>query len=63
MFIGGGAVKGIAHSLAQYLPMMSVPTSAYILGFGCMIILGVLSGLLPCMQAWQLKITDALRRA
>ncbi|HEX2585110.1 MAG TPA: FtsX-like permease family protein [Steroidobacteraceae bacterium] len=62
MFIGGGAVKGIANSLAQYLPMMKVPTSAYILGFGCMIVLGLLSGLLPCMQAWQLKITDALRR-
>lgn len=62
MFIGGGAVKGIAHSLAQYLPLMSVPASAYILGLGCMIVLGMLSGLLPCMQAWQLKITDALRR-
>lgn len=62
LFIGTGAVKGIAHSLAQYLPMLSVPTSAYILGFVCMIGLGALAGLLPCMQAWQLKITDALRR-
>jgi len=62
MLIGGLAVGGIANSLAQYLPMMRVPTSAYILGFGCMLVLGLLSGLLPCMQAWQLKITDALRR-
>jgi len=62
MAVGGLAVKGIANSLAQYLPMMTVPISAYILGFGCMLVLGVLSGLLPCMQAWQLKITDALRR-
>ncbi len=63
MLIGGAAVKGIAHSLAQYLPMMAVPSYAYLLGFACMLLLGMLSGLLPCMQAWQLKITDALRRA
>jgi len=62
MLVGGVAVNGIANSLAQYLPMMTVPASAYIVGFGSMILLGVLSGLLPCMQAWQLKITDALRR-
>lgn len=62
LLIGTVAVKGLAHALAQYLPMMSVSSSAYVLGFGCMIVLGLLSGLLPCMQAWQLKITDALRR-
>lgn len=62
MLLGGGFVGAIRNALAQYLPMMSVPSSAYILGFACMIVLGALSGLLPCMQAWQLKITDALRR-
>jgi len=63
MLLGRGFVGVIRHALAQYLPMMTIPTSAYILGVGCMIVLGVLSGLLPCMQAWQLKITDALRSA
>jgi putative ABC transport system permease protein len=62
LLLGSLAIGGIAGSLAQYLPMLTVPTSAYITGFACMIGLGVLSGLLPCMQAWQLKITDALRR-
>lgn len=62
MAFGGLFVKVIHNALAQYLPMMAVPSSAYVLGLVCMVVLGALSGLMPCMQAWQLKITDALRR-
>jgi putative ABC transport system permease protein len=60
--LGTFIVKGIAELVKQFLPLMSVPPSAYALGFACMVLLGVLSGALPCWQAWQLKITDALRR-
>ncbi|MGC3982369.1 MAG: ABC transporter permease [Steroidobacteraceae bacterium] len=62
LLIGTLFVGGIAQATKQMLPLMSVPASAYLLGFGCMALLGVLSGALPCLQAWQLKITDALRR-
>ncbi len=60
--LGSVFVKGVAEATKQFLPLMSVPPSAYVLGLGCMTLLGVLSGALPCWQAWQLKITDALRR-
>ena len=62
MLLGGMFAKGIGEQTKQFLPMMHVPPSAYVIGLGCMIVLGVLSGALPCWQAWQLKITDALRR-
>ncbi len=60
--LGALFVKGIAEAVKQFLPLMSVPPSAYVLGLACMAVLGILSGALPCWQAWQLKITDALRR-
>ena len=63
MLLGTLAVKGVAHAVKQFLPLMSVPSSAYVLGLICMTILGVLSGALPGCQAWQLRITDALRRS
>jgi len=63
MLLGTLAVKGVAHAVKQFLPLMSVPSSAYVLGLICMTILGVLSGALPGWQAWQLRITDALRRS
>lgn len=61
--VGALFVKGIGNAVKQFLPLMSVPNSAYALGIVCMALLGILSGALPCWQAWQLKITDALRRA
>ena len=63
MLLGTLAVKGVAHAVKQFLPLMSVPPSAYLLGLICMTFLGVLSGALPGWQAWQLRITDALRRS
>ena len=62
MFIGWLSVKGLAAAMKQFLPLMMIPPSAFVLGAACMLILGVLSGAIPCWQAWTLKITDALRR-
>ncbi len=62
MFIGWLSVKGLAEAMKQFLPLMMIPPSAFVLGAACMLILGVLSGAIPCWQAWTLKITDALRR-
>jgi ABC-type lipoprotein release transport system permease subunit len=48
--------------MKQFLPLMMIPPSAFALSAVCMLILGALSGAIPCWQAWNLKITDALRR-
>jgi putative ABC transport system permease protein len=63
LLLGTVAVGGIGKQLEQYLPLMKIPPQAYGLGVVCMLVLGLLAGALPCLQAWQLKITDALRRA
>ncbi len=60
--LGWTFVKLIAQAVKQFLPLMTVPASAYSLALICMAILGVLSGAIPCWQAWQLKIVDALRK-
>ncbi len=62
LLLGTLAVKGIAEAVKQFLPLMTVPHHAYFLGITCMALLGIVSGVVPCWQAWQLKITDALRR-
>jgi putative ABC transport system permease protein len=63
LLLGAAAVSGIARVTRQYLPLLMVPPSAYALAIVCLILLGTLSGALPCWQAYQLKITDALRRS
>lgn len=63
LLLGAFAVKGIRKAIEEFLPLMVIPARAYALGVICMLALGLLAGALPCWQAWQLKITDALRRA
>lgn len=61
--LGTFIAQGIGTALKQFLPLMRVPTEAYISGVFFMLLLGVLAGALPCWYAWRLKITDALRRS
>jgi putative ABC transport system permease protein len=56
-------VEMIAPGVQQYMPFSGLPTSVYAPSFAMMVVLGLLAGALPCIQAFQLKITDALRRA
>jgi putative ABC transport system permease protein len=63
LLFGTFAVNAVGSALKQYLPLMMIPGRAYAIAIGCMLLLGLLSGALPCIQAWQLKITEALRRA
>ncbi|HKQ84735.1 MAG TPA: FtsX-like permease family protein [Steroidobacteraceae bacterium] len=53
----------IGPSMQQFMPFSGLPLSAYGPGIALIFVLGVLAGALPCMQAFQLKITEALRRA
>jgi len=52
----------IAELLAQFFPVVGIPVSAYITGAVLIVVLSLLAGLLPSMEASRLKITDALRK-
>ena len=52
----------IADLLAQFFPVIGIPTSAYVTGAVLIVVLSLLAGLLPSMEASRLKITDALRK-
>ena len=67
--IGGGLGLLAAWAFVQTgdptngaLPLWLLPSQDLVLGAGLMLLLGVLAGALPAIQAMQLKITDALRR-
>jgi len=45
------------------LPIFILPTRDVVLGGALVVGLGLLAGALPAMNAMNLKITDALRRA
>jgi len=52
----------IGELLAQFFPVLGIPTSAYITGAVLIVALSLLAGLLPSLEASRLKITDALRK-
>jgi len=52
----------IGELLAQFFPVLGIPTSAYVTGAVLIVALSLLAGLLPSMEASRLKITDALRK-
>ncbi|MET0984372.1 MAG: FtsX-like permease family protein [Steroidobacteraceae bacterium] len=53
----------IGPKVQQFMPFSGLPLSAYGPGIALIFVLGLLAGALPCIQAFQLKITEALRRA
>lgn len=60
--IAAGALAAIAPKVKQFLPFQGLPDSAYAPALVLMVALGLLAGALPCIQAFQLRITAALRR-
>ena len=68
--IGGGLGLLAAWAFVQQgdptggmLPIFVLPTRDVVLGAALVVTLGLLAGVLPAMNAMNLKITDALRRA
>jgi putative ABC transport system permease protein len=68
--LGGGLGLGLAWAFVQQgdptnglLPAFVLPTRDVVAGGVLMLVLGVLAGALPAIQAMRLRITDALRRA
>ncbi|HVF16704.1 MAG TPA: FtsX-like permease family protein [Steroidobacteraceae bacterium] len=54
-----GAVAKVAQ---QFFPTLGMPADAWITGAVLIVVLGLLAALLPCTQAFRLKIVDALRK-
>ncbi|MBB6095281.1 putative ABC transport system permease protein [Povalibacter uvarum] len=57
------AATGLAKAMQQFFPTLGMPSDTYVIGALVAVGLGTLAGALPCAQAWQLKIVDALRKA
>ncbi|MGO8765618.1 MAG: ABC transporter permease [Limisphaerales bacterium] len=52
----------LAQNLAGLLPLFYLPTNALFIGFGISIVLGIVTGIIPAIQAMRLRTADALRR-
>jgi len=56
------ASKGIGNMVAQFFPVLGMPPSTFAVGAILIVVLGGIAAALPCTQAAQLKIVDALRK-
>jgi len=52
----------VAQQLAGLLPLFFLPTRALFIGLGLGIVLGLVTGIFPALQAMRLRVADALRR-
>jgi putative ABC transport system permease protein len=53
----------ISEKMSQFFPVLGVPPIAYVVGGILIVVLGALAAVLPCIQAGQLRIVDALRKS
>jgi putative ABC transport system permease protein len=56
------ASKAIGAAVVQFFPVLGMPASTWVIGAVLIVLLGALAAALPCAQAAQLKIVDALRK-
>ena len=52
----------MAQKLAGLLPLFYLPTRALFIGLGLSVALGLVTGIIPALQAMRLRVADALRR-
>jgi putative ABC transport system permease protein len=62
LFSWGVLTPLVGKMLKQFLPVFFIPGWGIVLGFGIALLLGLLTGLLPGIQAMRLRIVDALRK-
>jgi len=55
-------VPVLAKQLSGMLPLFFFPTRDLLIGVGLSILLGVVTGIIPALQAMRLRVADALRR-
>lgn len=56
-------VGGVSTKLIAFLPGFFLPATTFAIGIICMLLMGVLAGALPAVQAMRLQVAVALRRA
>ncbi len=61
--IASVTAAGLGQAMQQFFPALGMPSNTYVIAALLAVGLGALAGALPCAQAWQLKIVDALRKA
>jgi putative ABC transport system permease protein len=59
----GAAVVSAGDPTGGFLPIWYFPTRDMFLGVILVLLLGLVAGILPAVQAMRLSIVDALRRA
>jgi putative ABC transport system permease protein len=59
----GSMAVGAGDPTGGFLPIFYLPTKDLLWGIAFVLMLGVIAGLLPAVQAMRLRIVDALRRA
>lgn len=62
LMLAGLVAQALGEAIQQFFPSLGMPGAAFAYGALLAVVLGALAGALPCAQAWQLKIVDALRR-
>lgn len=62
LMLAGLVAQALGQAIQQFFPSLGMPGVAFAYGLLLAVVLGALAGALPCAQAWQLKIVDALRR-
>lgn len=62
LFSWGVLTPLVGKMLKQFLPVFFIPAWGILLGIGIALLLGILTGLLPGIQAMRLRIVDALRK-
>ena len=55
-------IPAMASQLAGLLPMFFLPARDLVTGFGLAVALGLVTGIVPALQAMRLRVADALRR-
>ena len=62
LLLAAGMSQLLSSAVAQFFPVLGMPPSTYAIGAVLIVVLGGVAAALPCMQAAQLKIVDALRK-
>jgi putative ABC transport system permease protein len=62
LFSWGVLTPLVGMMMKQFLPVFYIPGWGIVLGLGIALVLGLLTGLVPGIQAMRLRIVDALRK-
>jgi putative ABC transport system permease protein len=63
LFLANAFANVVRASLQQYLPLFGLTHTAILTGCAAIVVLGLVAGATPALQAWRLNIVTALRRS